>query len=132
MKTVHDCNIKESRLKCNGYRIQIKAMYDVKTIDISGTEKKECLKPKIEGHETNSKIKNIGDFKKGYQPRINIVKDEKGDLVADCHSISARWRNHISQLFNVIGVSDVGQAKEIHTAEPLEPEPSAFETESAI
>jgi hypothetical protein len=30
---------------------------------------------------------------KGYQPRTNIVKDEKGDLVADSHSILARWRN---------------------------------------
>ena len=37
-------------------------MQDVKTIDISGTEKKECLKPKIDGHETNSKIKNIRDL----------------------------------------------------------------------
>ena len=43
--------------------------------------------------ETNSKIKNIRDFKKGYQPRCNIVKDEKGDLVADSHSIVAWWRN---------------------------------------
>ena len=25
----------------------------------------------------------ISDFKKGYQPRTNIVKDEKVDLVAD-------------------------------------------------
>jgi len=49
--------------------------------------------------ETKSKIKNISDlyrgindFKKGYQPRIYIVKDEKGDLVTDSHSIWARWR----------------------------------------
>jgi len=28
-------------------------------------------------------------FKKGYQPRTSIVKDEKGDLVADSHSILA-------------------------------------------
>ena len=27
---------------------------------------------------------------KGYQPRTNIVNDEKGDLVADSHSIMAR------------------------------------------
>jgi len=33
---------------------------------------------------------DICDFKKGYQPRTNIVKDEKGDLVADSHSILAR------------------------------------------
>jgi hypothetical protein len=35
------------------------------------------------------------------------------------------------QLLNVHGVSDVRQ-KEIHTAEPLVPEPSAFEVEMAI
>ena len=33
------------------------------------------------------------DFTKGYQPTCNIVKDEKGDLVADSHGIVARWRN---------------------------------------
>jgi len=64
-------------------------------------------------------------------PRCNIVKDEKGDLVADFHSIVARWRNYFSQLFNVHGVKDIGQA-EIHTAEPLLPEPSASDVELAI
>ena len=52
------------------------------------------MKAKTDELETNSNIKNIrdmyrgiNDFKKGYQPRTNIVKDEKGDLVADSHSI---------------------------------------------
>jgi len=78
--------------------------------------------------ETNSKIKNIrgwyrgiSDLKKRYQPRTNIVKDEKGDLVTDSHSILATWRNYFSQLFIVHGVNDVRQI-EIHTAEPLVPE----------
>ena len=75
--------------------------------------------------------RGISDFKKGYQSRCNIVKDEKGDLVADSHGIVARWRNYFSQLFNVDGVKDVEQA-EIHTAEPLVPEPSASEVELAI
>jgi hypothetical protein len=75
--------------------------------------------------------RGINDIKKGYQPRCNIVKDEKGDLVADSRSIVARWRNYLSQLFSVHGVKDVGQA-EIHTAEPLVPEPSASEVELAI
>jgi len=44
-----------------------------------------------------------------------MVKDEKGDLVVDSHSIVARWRNYFSQLFNVNGVKDVGKT-EIHTA----------------
>jgi hypothetical protein len=70
-------------------------------------------------------------MKKGYQPRTRIVKDEKGDLVADSRSIMARWRNYFSQILNVHGVSDVRQA-EIHTSEPLVPETSALEVELAI
>jgi hypothetical protein len=62
----------------------------------------------------------ISDFQKGYQPRTNIVKDEKGDLFTDSHSIFFRWRNDFSQLLNVLGVSVVRQT-EIHTAEPLVP-----------
>jgi hypothetical protein len=38
------------------------------------------------------------------------VKDEKGDLVADSHSIMVRWRNCFFQILNVHGVSDVRQA----------------------
>ena len=52
-------------------------------------------------------------------------------MVADSHSVVARWRNYFSQLFNVHMVKDVGQA-ETHTAEPLVPEPSAFEVELVI
>ena len=59
------------------------------------------------------------------------MKDEKGDLVTDCQSIVARCRNNFSQLFNVHGVNDVRQT-EINTAEPLVPEPSAFEFERAF
>jgi hypothetical protein len=69
--------------------------------------------------------------KKGYHPRTNIVKDEKDDLVTDCHSILASWRKHFPQLLSVHGVNDVRQT-EIHTAEPLWPELSAFEVELAI
>jgi hypothetical protein len=52
--------------------------------------KNAYMKAKIEELETNSKLKNvrdlyrgINDFKKGYQPRTNIVKDEQGDLGVD-------------------------------------------------
>jgi hypothetical protein len=45
---------------------------------------------KITEIELNSKNKNIRDlyrgiteFKKGYQPKINLVKDERSDLLAD-------------------------------------------------
>jgi hypothetical protein len=45
----------------------------------------------------NSKNKNIRDlyrgineFKRGYQPRSNFVKDENGDLLADSQNILKR------------------------------------------
>jgi hypothetical protein len=75
--------------------------------------------------------RGINDFKRGYQPRTNVVKNEKGDLVADSHSILARWRNHFSQLLNIHGVNDVRQT-ELHTTEPIVPEPRASEVEMAI
>jgi hypothetical protein len=100
-------------------------------------KKKEYLKFKIDETGTNSKIKNtrdlfggIYDFKNGYQLRTNLVKDEKGDLVTEPHSILVSWRKNFSQLLNVRGINDVRQ-REIRTAEPLVPEPSAFEVEMA-
>jgi hypothetical protein len=79
----------------------------VKPADVSGTKR---------GNNelaTNSKNKNIRDlyrgineFKRDYQPRNNLVKNENGDLVADSHNILTRWKNY-SQLLNVHNVSDV-------------------------
>jgi hypothetical protein len=58
--------------------------------------KREYLKTQIEEIKAKSKIKNIrvlyrgiSGFKKGYQPRANLVKNEEGDKVADSHSILA-------------------------------------------
>jgi len=73
----------------------------------------------------------IKDFKKGYQPTTNIKKDEKGDLVADSYSILARWTIYISKLFHVHGFYDVRHI-DVQTAEPLVPEPSAYELQLAI
>ena len=60
-------------------------------------KKKIYFKAKLNELETNSKINNlrdlyrgINDFQKGYQRRANIIRDEKGDSVTDCHSILAR------------------------------------------
>jgi hypothetical protein len=41
------------------------------------------------------------------------------------------WKNYFCELLNVHGVNDVRQT-EIHTAEPLVPEPSSSEVEIAI
>jgi len=61
------------------------------------------IQNKFSMHHYFSKIKNIRelyrgiiDFRKSYQPRTYIAKDEKSGLFADSHSILARWRNHFS------------------------------------
>ena len=83
-------------MECSSYRIQTKAtVVNINNVRHEDSrhfrnKKKEYLNAKIDELETNSKTKNIrdlyrgiNDFKKGYQPRTNIVKDEKGDLVID-------------------------------------------------
>jgi hypothetical protein len=56
------------------------------------------LKGKITDIELNSKNKirdlyrGITEFKKGYQPKTNLVKDERGDLLADPQNILTRWK----------------------------------------
>jgi hypothetical protein len=102
-------------------------------------EKREYLKDRINELATNSKNKNTRDlyrgiigFKRGYQPRNNLVKDENGDLLVDSHNILNRWKNCFSQqLLNVHNVSDVRQI-EVHTAELLVPGLSRLEVEIAI
>jgi hypothetical protein len=53
-------------------------------------KKREYLKDKINEIELNSNSKNtrvlyrgITEFKKGYQPKTNLVKYERGNLLAD-------------------------------------------------
>jgi hypothetical protein len=101
-------------------------------------KRREYLKGKINELETNNKNKNIRDlyrgineFKKGYQPGINIIKDENGNLLADPQSVFNRWKIFFNQMLNVHRVHDVRQM-DIHTAEPLVPEPSLVKVEIAI
>jgi hypothetical protein len=91
-------------------------------------KKREYLKEKINDCATNSKNKNIRDlyggineFKRGYQRRSNLLKDENSDLLADSYNIFNGWKKYFSQLLNVQSVTDVGLL-ELHTAESLVPE----------
>jgi hypothetical protein len=58
------------------------------------------------------------------------VKVEHGDL-ADWQNILGSWKNYFGQLLNVCSINYIRQI-EIHTAEPLVPDPSHFEVEIAI
>jgi hypothetical protein len=74
--------------------------------------------------------RGINDFKNGYQPQNNIVKND-GYLVTDSQGILSGLRNNFSWQLNVRVVGDVRQT-EIRTAESFEPESSSFEDEVAI
>jgi hypothetical protein len=75
--------------------------------------------------------RGINEFKKGYQPRINMIKDENGNLIADPQKVLNRWKNFFNHVLNVHGVHDV-RRMDTQTAEPLVPEPGLVEVEIAI
>jgi hypothetical protein len=108
------------------------------TSGIFRNKKREYLKDKINELETNNKNKNIGnlyrsinEFKKGYQPRINIINDENGNLIADPQSVLNKWKNFFNHVLNVHGVHNV-RHMDMHKAEPLVPEPSLVGVEISI
>jgi uncharacterized protein with ParB-like and HNH nuclease domain len=77
-------------------------------------KKREYLKYKINEIELSSKNKNIRglyrritEFKKGYQHKTKLVKDEMGDLLADPQTILTGWNNYFCQLLNVQGAAAI-------------------------
>jgi hypothetical protein len=73
-------------------------------------KKREYLKDKINELAMNSKNKNIRDlyrgineFKRGYRPRSNLVKDENGDLLADSSNTVNRWKSYFSVMLVMLG-----------------------------
>jgi hypothetical protein len=65
------------------------------------------------------------------ETKLILVKDEYGDLLADCNNNLNGWKNYFYQLRNVHSVCQVRQIQ-IHTAEPLVTCPSPLELETAI
>jgi hypothetical protein len=83
----------------------------VKPVEHLLKKKRVYMKGKLNELETNNENKNIKDlyrgineFKKGYQPRINLLKDENGNLLADPQSVLNRWKNFFNKTLNVHGV----------------------------
>jgi hypothetical protein len=83
------------------------------------------------GKNIRNPYRRLNEFKRGYKPRNNLVNDENGYLLANCHNILNRWKKCFSQLLNAHNVSDVSQI-EVYIAEPLLPGPSRLEVEIAI
>jgi hypothetical protein len=86
-------------LESLNFIVVIKMFYNLSNVSREAirhfrNKKREYLKDKINELESISKNKNIRDlyssineFKKSYQPRTNLVKDEKGDLLTDPHKL---------------------------------------------
>jgi len=61
----------------------------------------------------------------------NMVKDANCGLVTYSDSNLSRWWIYFCQLFNAHDISAVWQT-EIHTAEPIVPEPGVFDFEISV
>jgi hypothetical protein len=90
-----------------------------------GNKKREYLKDKINSLNNNNKnirdlYRGINEFKRSFQSRSNLVKNENCDALADSHNVLNRGTNYVSQLLIVHNVNDFRQI-EIRTAEPLVP-----------
>jgi hypothetical protein len=73
-------------------------MLDIKqVVGIAGTKKSDHLKVQLK----NLKRTRTGMCvcKKVYQPRADLLKDEKGDRIADSHSFLNRWVNRFCSVW---------------------------------
>jgi hypothetical protein len=84
-------------------------------------KKKECFKEKINELESNSKNKNIRglyrgitEFKKGYKPRTNTVKDKMGDLLEGSSTCMERMEELLLSAIECTGPGGVKET-DIHT-----------------
>jgi hypothetical protein len=50
--------------------------------------------------ETEGLYTGKNEFKKGYQTRVNLLEDEKGDPLVDSLNILKKWKNHFSHLLS--------------------------------
>jgi len=88
--------------------------------------------------EENSKTNNIRDLykkvnslRKGYQPRLGKIINERGDLQADPTKIVDVWKSYFDKLLNVHNGERTDEF-EIHTAEPWIPESNVIEIEMSV
>jgi len=101
-------------------------------------KKRKYLTQKIQEIEENGKTNNIRDLykgvnslRKGYQPRLGMTRNERGDLQADPTKIADVWKSYFDKLLNVHNREQT-EKFEIHTAEPWYPEPSEIEIEMSV
>ena len=93
-------------------------MYVVKLANTAGTQKKEYLLWYINQLQKHRKKNNIIMRTGTHILKNSYLKDEKGNLLTDTHSILCTSKNHFCQLHKLYVINIVMQTK-ILAAEPL-------------
>jgi len=75
--------------------------------------------------------KGVDSLRKGYQSRLEMIRNERGDLEADPTKIVDMWKSYFDKLLNV-HKGEEAEEFEIRTAEPWIPEPSEIEVEMSV
>jgi hypothetical protein len=105
-----ECNLKNCKQQSTGNRRWLRFCGNSLDTNLKHriSQKRQYLKDRFNDLEWNSKNKNIRDlyrgiteFKKGYQPRTNLVKDKRGDLLADSHKLLTRQKNYFCQILKM-------------------------------
>ena len=52
-------------------------------------------------HNSRNFFQRVKNWRKGFQPRTNIISDEKGQLMADSGRVVARWGQYFRGLLNM-------------------------------
>jgi hypothetical protein len=53
--------------------------------------------------------RGINEFKRGYKPESNLVKDKNGNLLADLGTVLNMWKKYYYQVLIINGFSDIRQ-----------------------
>jgi len=65
------------------------------------------LKHTVRNKNIRDPYRGIKKFKKGYQQRMNLLKDENSDLLVDSHNILNSQKNCFHQLVNAYDINDI-------------------------
>jgi hypothetical protein len=106
----------------------------MKSADISGIKRENIWKTKLKSKQLtlrtrkSENCRGINTFKRSYKCRLNLQKDENGDVFANFKNILNLWKEYSSLLLNVDSDNEIKQIQ-IHATEPLIPDTNHLEVE---
>ena len=83
-------------------------------------------------YDTRKYYQTVNRFREGFQPRLNVCKDNNGKLIAGDDKILEHWVRYFKIQFEREDSEEESDEEVFLTAEPLVKEPSQEEMEKAI